>query len=370
VAHWRCEPIRRGIGAATGGVYRLAGIGHDRGTLVPWSLVLKVVRPPAGHAVGGVGVAPAGWGEAPADAHYWKREALAYQTGLQAKLPRGLAAPRCLGIGEPSARHGRAIWLWLEEVVEAGERAWPLTRYGLAARHLGRFNGAHVDRVPPESWWSRGRWGPRGAWAPHFQQMAAAVERDDVWAHPTVRRAYPAGTRERLRRVWAAYDRLWEAGQRLPMTLCHHDAFRTNLIARVRPDGEPETVGIDWAMAGRGWLGAELGALLTASVTWAGFPAQGARELAEAVFEGYLAGLRDAGWSGDAAVPRLGFALACAPWAPLTAGLWFMTDPEAAARAQRMWRRPLEELVAIRAVMTPLLLDLVDEAYARVDASA
>jgi hypothetical protein len=120
-------------------------------------------------------------------------------------------------------------------------------------------------------------------------------------------------------------------------------------------------------MAGRGWLGVELGALLTASVSWAGFPVEDAPDLAETIFEGYLAGLRDAGWSGDAAIPRLGFALACAPWAPLTSGLRFMIDPEAAARAERIWRLPVERLFPMRVATTLLLLDLIDEAFARTD---
>ena len=33
---------------------------------------------------------------------------------------------------------------------------------------------------------------------------------------------------------------------RLPQTLCHHDAARSNLIARQRDDGGTEVVAIDW----------------------------------------------------------------------------------------------------------------------------
>lgn len=45
---------------------------------------------------------------------------------------------------------------------------------------------------------------------------------------------------------------------RLPQTLCHHDAVRSNLIARRRPDGATEIVAIDWESTGPGAVGAEI----------------------------------------------------------------------------------------------------------------
>ena len=49
------------------------------------------------------------------------------------------------------------IWIWLEEVADTVGAPWPLARYGLAARHLGGFNGAYlVGRpVPAYPWLSR-----------------------------------------------------------------------------------------------------------------------------------------------------------------------------------------------------------------------
>jgi hypothetical protein len=364
VAHWRCEPIRRGIGAATGGVYRLAGIGHDRGTLVPWSLVLKVVRPPAGHAVGGVGVAPAGWGEAPADAHYWKREALAYQTGLQAELPRGLAAPRCLGIGEPSARHGRAIWLWLEEVVDAGGARWALDRYHTAARHLGRFNGAYLTTRPLP----RARWLSRGllrAWvAGRCAHSIRLVEQAETWEHPVVRRMFPVPVADRLLRLWAERETFFAALDRLPQTLCHLDASRRNLFARRAADGEDETVAIDWEFVGIGAVGQELGNLVGSTLGFREVEAADAARLEERAFAGYLEGLRDAGWGGDARAVRFAYAASAALLlAFIVPVLDVATDPAQQGDAAQPGG-PLDERLAHQAAVTYFLLDLADEARA------
>ena len=92
----------------------------------PWSLVLKVLGPAAGP-------------DDPTHIGYWKREMLLYSSRLLDDLPAGLRAPRCYGCDEPM---DSVVWIWLERVREDRERAWPLARWALAARHLGRFNGA------------------------------------------------------------------------------------------------------------------------------------------------------------------------------------------------------------------------------------
>jgi hypothetical protein len=57
-------------------------------------------------------------------------------------LNGGLSAPRCLEI---RTHADGTTWLWLEDVGGDAEPAWPVSRYGLAAYHLGRFNGSYRD---------------------------------------------------------------------------------------------------------------------------------------------------------------------------------------------------------------------------------
>ena len=81
---WQVAPHGGGAGQC---VYRFAGSAQDQGQTVPWSLILKAVRAPEGEVD-------------PSASSYWKREMLAYQSGLLADLPAGLAAPRCFGVVE------------------------------------------------------------------------------------------------------------------------------------------------------------------------------------------------------------------------------------------------------------------------------
>src|SRR5919199_1631316 len=67
----------------------------------------------------------------------WEWQTLSYQSFL----PGPLRAPRVLGIDEDEAG---AVWLWLEEVSDLYAHRWPIEQYGLAARHLGAFNGAYL----------------------------------------------------------------------------------------------------------------------------------------------------------------------------------------------------------------------------------
>ncbi|HEX2910687.1 MAG TPA: lipopolysaccharide biosynthesis protein [Chloroflexia bacterium] len=89
----------------SGGIYRVAGTAWDNEQIRNWSAVLKIVTRPSGG------------GDRPGDWNYWKREALAYQSGLLANLPGGLAAPRCFAVEE--ALNHREIWMWLEEVKDS-----------------------------------------------------------------------------------------------------------------------------------------------------------------------------------------------------------------------------------------------------------
>src|SRR5207248_11198117 len=51
LADWHARRLAYSeVNPVSGGLYRLAGTARDGGTSVPWSLVLKVVRAPAGGA--------------------------------------------------------------------------------------------------------------------------------------------------------------------------------------------------------------------------------------------------------------------------------------------------------------------------------
>ena len=118
VTGFTAEEIVLGDGSGLG-VHRIAGTARHAGQDRQWSAVLKILNP-AGSTD------ERSW-------NYWRREGLAYRSGLLTSLPGGLAAPRLLHAG--GGRDGQD-WLWLEEVPDVGER-WPLSRYQLAAPASG-----------------------------------------------------------------------------------------------------------------------------------------------------------------------------------------------------------------------------------------
>jgi hypothetical protein len=286
VLDWELRPLLGGYGSATAGVFRLAG--HARSPsgagAAPWSLILKILQP---AATARASAAPDAYG-------YWRREARLFGSGLLDGVPSGLAAPRCYGV----RRQAEEEWLWLEELTEtpgAGWRAggrWPLARYGVAARHLGRLQGAYLtDRALPDApWLCRGK---LRAWTRLYtggvERLAAAPAGDPV------RRYWPGDRYDRLLRVWAERDVFLDALDRLPQTLVHGDFKRDNLFARDGAEA-PQTAAIDWANCGIGAAGVDTATLVAMSaVKPTGPDIDRLPELDALVCEAYIAGLRDVG---------------------------------------------------------------------------
>lgn len=358
VVGWRTERIGRGAPRATGGVFRLRGTGDVDGVERPWSLILKLV------SSGAHGRWTAGDETNPRSLSYWPREPLAFASGLLADLP-GIAAPACYRVEERPDGYR----LWLQDVPEAGPARWPLARFATAARHLGLFNGAYAAGrpVPDHPWLS-------GGYVPWFRGLQASprpvpaeLEDPATWQQPAVRRLFPEPLADRARAVVAQRGPLIDALEALPTTFCHNDAFRRNLIGATDAGGNERTVAVDWEYVGLGPLGVEPALLTGASLQFGEFDPARRRELDQAVFEGYLDGLRAAGWRGDPAPVRLAYAaLAVARWG--VGGLWRAVDaattrdPDNRARLEAWLEMPIDRVAEQFAGFGGFVLDMADEA--------
>jgi hypothetical protein len=344
VVDWEFEPLHGGIAAGTA-VYRFSGQGRDRGQIIPWSLILKILR-------SGVGSTDASaW-------DYYKREVDAYQSGWTTDLPGGLAAPRCFGVlDHPDGTY----WMWLEEVVEEIGSQWPLEHYGIVARHLGQFNGAYLVNRPLPDWpWLSSNW----LWH-YVEQSASAMEllRDaqtSLWG----RRWIPEEDSDRFFHLWAERGLYFDALDRLPQTICHLDLFRLNLFAGKTADGDDQTVAIDWAFVGRGPIGADLNPLVWMSIALAGVEVDKMQELEEIVLAGYLDGLREAGWQGDPREVRLGYAAATVRYTFPEIGRWLalILNESLHAAEEQILGRPMGEVFDSVAGMRRPLFNKLDEA--------
>ena len=133
---WQVQPVS-GVGggerAGMVGLFRLSGSAKAAGHIYPWSVIVKVfsgAKPPDALDFSQV---PSTW-------NYWKREILVYSSGILSELAGNLVAPRCYGV----TQHPNDEWrIWLEDIQETS-KIWPMERHGLAARHLGQFNGAYL----------------------------------------------------------------------------------------------------------------------------------------------------------------------------------------------------------------------------------
>lgn len=280
---WVREPVHGGFGGAIGGtaIFRFKGqtTRHQ-----PWSVILKVLyqRPQ----------------ETQTSPYYWKREYEVYRSGMLDDLPHNtFARPLIYGLTD----FGDACWIWMEDIAEL-KPDWSLSDYHNIALHLGRLNGAYLMGHPlPDYDWLTHGW--HCAIVP---PLADAFDKLDVLLeHPLARRSLPIDAKADIESIWNSRERYRRALANLPQTLCHIDAFRRNLLHR-----KDDVVLLDWAAAGHAGLGEELVALVAVSLYYNSFSHSYAEQLDAAVFAGYVKGLREIGWSGDAKQARIGYTCA------------------------------------------------------------
>jgi len=309
VASWERVPLAwLAIARTTAELARYSGTTTDGRA---WSAIRKVLRRPDASKTDD-----------------WRRESDVYTSGLLADLPPGIAAPRLYATVETA----NEIHLWLEEVIES-QPVWPLSRYERAARDLGRFNGAFLTGRPIPA-----RLQLRRGWLAQWVSNAAersilALDDAALRGHELVRMAVSPATLDRVRAIIEVRTRLLAALDTLPASVSHLDAWRANLLSRDR-EGTTETVAIDWSLVGAAPAGQEIAVFVTGARVWLGVTGDDAAALGDVSFRAYLAGLRDAGWSGREADVRLAYAASAALWAVTPAALWLTWF---AAPARREW---------------------------------
>jgi hypothetical protein len=322
--------------------------------------VLKALQLPADDAASAFNSSdhPAHW-------NYWRREALVYTSGLLDALPDGLAAPRCFATSEPAPE---TVWLWLEDIVGSPATAWSLDRFGRAARRLGRFQGAYAAGAKslPDAPWLSHSW--LRAWVPDARTAMLDLVRDPAaWRHPLLRGAFPPGAAAAVERLWEAREALLAAVERAPRTLCHLDVWPRNLFARHDTRHGDETVLLDWSQTGEGAIAEDIANLVLDSV-WMQLVESAALPAFEQVaLDGYLEGLRDAGWTGPAGTMRATYATVGALRFGLLAGqlLAIARDEEQHATLEWKYGRPAAAVIASRAATVGHELVLAEEIRSR-----
>jgi hypothetical protein len=332
---WTVAPLsHHKIIATTGGLYCFSGHGYDAEGERPWSVVLKIVN---------------GSGDDNQDQRhgtYWRREVLAFESGLLNRLPRPVVAPRCYSVRE----YDGGAWIWLEYIVETTERRWSLEDYRLAARQFGAFAGAYLGGTPrpDEPWLTDGVCRSMLADDEFFASYMDPARPGNAWESAVTQRWFPEPRRSRTLSLWADKELYFDAFDRPPQVFCHLDAHRRNLMIRRRADGAPEVIAIDWSFCGRGPVGADAAVLVMDSLFLFELEPTAVRELEATVMDGYMAGLQDVGWRGDSALVRLGYATQVALWYAATLPGWtaYLLGDEKREETTQQFGRTAEEIAA------------------------
>jgi hypothetical protein len=316
--------------SVTGGVFRVRA-GED-------SRIVKVVRHGTDADPDQLWVS----GAEPEHRNYWKREWLAFASGLLDALPGGLRAPRTALTTEPSADE---CWIWMEDVVGRLGAEWDLDDFDAAAFDLATTQAAYATRrseLPGQPWLAR-RW-LRG-WTEASVGNAAAIDDDSGWVDDRLASMRPL--RARAAALWAAREELLGIVEAAPPTVTHCDFWPANLIAA--DDGT--TVAIDWSQVGIGALAQDLDQLTLDTVWMQVRPGESLDALEAHVMPSYLSGLRSSGvevderqlrhWYAAAAsvryVPMLGFQAVNA------------AHPDRVVAAEQRYGRPFADIVADKA---------------------
>lgn len=249
--------------------------------------------------------APAHWrsSSTPADWNHWAREAEVYAD------PAFRASLAGTGLDLPAAEvvpDGDTTSLWLEDVPGTAGADFALADHVATATALGRWQARPPHLLP--SWASRGF---LRAYSTSRPGDPGLVDDDAAWHRPLVRDNWPADLRAGWRRLLDHREHLVSVAERLPRTLCHLDAWAANAIRR--PSGE--VVLLDWAFAGDGAVGEDLGNWLPDACFDLFWPAERLGELEAACWPAHLDGLRAGGWDGDERDARLGVVASCVKYA-------------------------------------------------------
>lgn len=330
VTSYEIEPIdpHLRIHSVTGGVYRVRADGD--------SLVVKIVRHGTDSTPDQL------WQSGSEETHrnYWKREWLAFDSGLLDSLPGQLRAPRT---ALTTQRNDDECWIWMEDVAGRTSAALELDDYPRIARALGTTQGAYASgavALPDQPWLSR-NW-LRG-WVDVCAHFVDTIRDDDRWHDPRLTSLLPL--RSRVSALWDRRDELFAIAAEPPLTVAHWDFWPMNVYV------DADVVAIDWSQIGLSGITHDLDQLTLDTVWMHIRPDESLEVLEDLVLPAYVEGLRESGYDvSEEQVRRWYGAAAALRYAWLGGGqVDLLEDPDRVQFQEGRFGRDIATITATKA---------------------
>ncbi|MEZ4733925.1 MAG: phosphotransferase [Caldilineaceae bacterium] len=328
VEGWTVTEIGRSAGTSTAGIFRLAGAATTADGVLPWSTVVKVLGPPRleGREYDPMGAL---------------RELAFYRASASAIQRDRVRSPRCYAIEEWDNLH----FIWLEDLSAAPQPPWLPKHFIQAAQHVGQFNWRWAEPALPDWPWLNPNGLREKYRAPNharaFAQLSALAQ------VPIAGRTLPTDIVQGLLQLWQSGDKLFAKVEEGRKCLCHRDYHPKNLFPMPDTGAGSYTVAIDWDQAGVEYLGADIGLLLGSPIKWMELSPDQAEALIEPIFDAYLAGLAEAGWSGNEDAVRLTY-LTCLSTGEASRLAWLTSMvieyPERHASFEQLLQHPIAQI--------------------------
>jgi hypothetical protein len=274
VERWQVHHLGRGRGdnATSLGVQRVRGSARTPERDLAWSHIRKVfVRPPEGAAE-----------DATDHWNHWRREPVLLASGRLSELPSGVTAPSVYLIVDDVD----SATVCMEDAGDAPHGGWTRRQLAMVAYRLGTVAGRFLAHDLAEPWLSRDL---LGQWIANLPLYAPLLHDSDSpgWGDERIRRVHAEGRASQVATLLDRAASTWAGVVQTPTTLCHRDCSLENL--RLRDDGSGLVL-FDWALAGPGPVGEDLGILLvSAAPLVAGDPLALGRTLLAAYLRGVAA---------------------------------------------------------------------------------
>ncbi|AOZ91296.1 phosphotransferase [Paenibacillus crassostreae] len=274
----------------TAGIYHLHGLVRTNNEQLPWSIILKVIKPDSAEK------------EEPQHHNYWRREALIFESKVLDNLPESIEVAKSYLVEE---QQDGTIWLWMEYV--EGIHAHSQEQFNFIARQLGRFNGSYLTGtgIPDEEWICRG-W--LKSWTTSSRMYAPILEPYLNILH-----------REKVLSIWEWFQGFTKdiehklaSLENLPRVLAHQDLSQMNMLLNKDHSESGRLVLIDWQFMSISGIGEDLGKMFGVNMSLGIIPIHEYEVFQNSLFKAYIKGLRDMGWQGDEGLARYGYCLSTA----------------------------------------------------------